>query len=145
MDKRPHPVQRSRATGGWTEWPAVAALRRLARSPAVNTMRRWARRAEPAVDTALVPYRFIGRRLAAAMPKGLYARSLIIIITPIVILQSVVAFVFMERHWQTVTQRLSAATVRDIAAIVEMIDTYPADAEFKQIKRRWQDRVGRTQ
>jgi two-component system osmolarity sensor histidine kinase EnvZ len=144
MDKRPHSFQRSRATGGWTEWPAVAALRRLARSPAVNTMRRWARRAEPVVDAALVPYRFIGRRLAAAMPKGLYARALIIIITPIVILQSVVAFVFMERHWQTVTQRLSAATVRDIAAIVELIDTYPADPNFTQIIRIAQDRLGLT-
>ena len=47
------------------------------------------------------------RRLAAAstrwlngmMPKGLYARALLIIIAPMVILQSVVAFVFMERHW----------------------------------------------
>ena len=35
------------------------------------------------------------------MPKGLYARSLLIIIAPMVILQSVVAFVFMERHWNT--------------------------------------------
>ena len=33
------------------------------------------------------------------MPKGLYARALLIIIAPMVILQSVVAFVFMERHW----------------------------------------------
>ena len=40
------------------------------------------------------------------MPKRLYARSLIIVITPMILLQSVIAFVFMERHWQTVTQRL---------------------------------------
>ncbi len=33
------------------------------------------------------------------MPKGLYARALLIIIAPMVLLQSVVAFVFMERHW----------------------------------------------
>ena len=32
------------------------------------------------------------------MPKGLYARTLLIIVTPMVLLQSVVAFVFMERH-----------------------------------------------
>src|SRR5690606_29992712 len=134
--------QRSRGTGGWNEWPAVVAMRRLARSPAINAMRRMARRAEPVVDALLVPYRFLGRRLAAAMPKGLYARALIIIITPIVILQSVVAFVFMERHWQTVTQRLSAATVRDIAAIVDLIDTYPADPNFTQIIRIAQDRLG---
>ena len=41
------------------------------------------------------------------MPKRLYARSLLIVITPMILLQSVVTLVFMERHWQTVTQRLS--------------------------------------
>jgi two-component system, OmpR family, osmolarity sensor histidine kinase EnvZ len=46
------------------------------------------------------------------MPKRLYARSLIIVIAPMILLQSVVAFVFMERHWQTVTQRLSTASPR---------------------------------
>ena len=46
------------------------------------------------------------------MPKGLYARALLIIIAPMVILQSVVAFVFMERHWNLVTRHLSAAVVQ---------------------------------
>jgi two-component system osmolarity sensor histidine kinase EnvZ len=43
------------------------------------------------------------RRVSLYMPKRLYARSLLIVITPMILLQSVVAFVFMERHWQTVT------------------------------------------
>ena len=37
-----------------------------------------------------------------------------------VILQSVVAFVFMERHWNVVTQRLSAGVVQDIAALIDV-------------------------
>ncbi len=69
------------------------------------------------------------------MPKGLYGRSLIIIITPMVLLQSVVAFVFMERHWQSVTQRLSTAVVRDVAGIVDIIETYPQDTEYQTITR----------
>ena len=64
------------------------------------------------------------------MPKGLYGRSLLIIIAPMVILQSVVAFVFMERHWNLVTQNLSAAVVQDIAALADMTKTYPQDADF---------------
>ena len=44
----------------------------------------------------------------AQMPKGLYARSLLIIVTPMVLLQSVVAFVFMERHFNLVTRRPDA-------------------------------------
>ncbi|WP_244519714.1 ATP-binding protein [Aureimonas jatrophae] len=75
--------------------------------------------------------RFFSRRT----PKGLYARSLIIIIAPMVLLQSVVAFVFMERHWQTVTQRLSTAVVQDIAAVIDIIDTYPQDADFANVTR----------
>ncbi len=69
------------------------------------------------------------------MPKRLYARSLIIIITPMVLLQSVVAFVFMERHWQTVTQRLSTAVSRDIAAIISVAESYPQDPEFELLTR----------
>src|SRR5690606_17749607 len=65
-------------------------------------------------------YRRFARTLGGAMPKGIYQRSLIIIIAPIVLLQAVVAFVFMERHWQSVTQHLSAATTRDIAAVVDL-------------------------
>lgn len=59
------------------------------------------------------------------MPKGLYARSLLIIVTPMVLLQSVVAFVFMERHWNTVTQRLSAGVVQDISALIEFYEVMP--------------------
>jgi len=50
-----------------------------------------------------------------------------------VLLQSVLAFVFMERHWQTVTKRLSKAVVGDIAAIIEVIENYPQDPEYEKI------------
>jgi two-component system, OmpR family, osmolarity sensor histidine kinase EnvZ len=59
---------------------------------------------------------------AEIMPKGLYARALIIIIAPIVMLEGVIAFVFMERHWQAVNQRLAESTARDIAALIEVYD-----------------------
>ena len=39
------------------------------------------------------------RKLALLLPKGLYARALLIVIAPMVILQCVLTFVFMERHW----------------------------------------------
>lgn len=62
---------------------------------------------------------------ASLLPKGLYARALIIIITPIVILQSVLVLVFMERHWEFVTRRLSNATVQDISMLISLYETYP--------------------
>jgi two-component system osmolarity sensor histidine kinase EnvZ len=79
--------------------------------------------------------RRLGPALSAQLPKGLYARSILIVVLPIVILQSVVAYVFMERHWQTVTRRLSNALSRDVAAIIEVIETYPQDERFAEITR----------
>ncbi len=76
-----------------------------------------------------------GALIKGMMPTGLYARSLLIIIVPMVLLQSVVAFVFMERHWNTVTRRLSAAVTQDIAALIEMYKVYPHDADNARIRK----------
>ncbi|MGN6585563.1 MAG: ATP-binding protein [Rhizobiaceae bacterium] len=76
------------------------------------------------------------------MPKRLYVRTLIIVIAPMILLQSVIAFVFMEKHWQTVTERLSAAVVRDISAIIDIINTYPHDSDYSNVVRIAQDRMG---
>jgi two-component system osmolarity sensor histidine kinase EnvZ len=83
-----------------------------------------------------------GRWFKGMMPTGLYARSLLIIILPMVILQSVVAFVFMERHWNTVTRRLSGAVTQDISALIDIYKTYPHDADHAQMRRLAQERLG---
>lgn len=86
-------------------------------------------------------WRRFWRLVSLYMPKRLYARSLIIVIAPMILLQSVVAFVFMERHWQTVTQRLSQAVVRDISAVIDLMETYPHDQDYANIVRIAQDRM----
>jgi two-component system osmolarity sensor histidine kinase EnvZ len=87
-------------------------------------------------------WRRIAHWLNGVMPKGLYARALLIIIAPMVILQSVLAFVFVERQWNEVTQRLSAGVVQDIAALIDVYRGYPQDADRAQIKRIAQERLG---
>ncbi len=72
-------------------------------------------------------WRGFARGIAGYMPKGLYARALLILILPMVILQSVIAYFFMERHWQLVTFRLSAAVVQDVAAIMDAYSLNPRD------------------
>ena len=87
-------------------------------------------------------WRRASRWLNGFMPKGLYARALLIIIAPMVILQSVIAFVFMERHWNLVTQRLSADVVHDIGALIDVYKAYPQDADRSKIRKVAQDRLG---
>ncbi|GJE28832.1 ATP-binding protein [Methylobacterium organophilum] len=80
-------------------------------------------------------WRRIARAIGDALPKGLYARSLIIIIAPVVLLQSVIAYTFMERHWQLVTRRLSAAVTADIAALIDIYESYPQDKDVETLSR----------
>lgn len=82
------------------------------------------------------------RWLGRFLPKGLYARSLIIIIAPVVLLQSVVAYAFMERHWQLVTRRLSSAVTADISALIDIYESYPQDADATTLQRIASDRLG---
>ena len=82
--------------------------------------------------------------LPSLMPKGLYARALIIIIAPIVLLESVVAFVFMDRHWQEVTFRLSAATAGSIGALVDNFENYRTDDNYRSLIELAQRRFGLT-
>lgn len=77
----------------------------------------------------------LARAIGNALPKGLYARSLIIIIAPVVLLQSVIAYTFMERHWQLVTRRLSAAVTADVAAMIDVYESYPQDKDADTLTR----------
>src|SRR3989440_10410528 len=83
----------------------------------------------------------IGNAFKSWMPTGLYARALLIMIVPMVVLQSVVAFVFMERHWNTVTRRLSAAVTQDIAALIDVYQSFPQDRDHVAIRRIAQERL----
>src|ERR1700694_1286524 len=98
------------------------------------------------LDTGLTLIRTAAGRVSAAngwmgnafkswMPTGLSARALLIMIVPRVVLQTVVAFVFMERHWNTVTRRLSAAVVQDIASLIDVYKFYPQDKDRAQLRR----------
>ena len=69
------------------------------------------------------------------MPKGLYARALLILILPIILLQSAVAYVYMERHWEAITDRLSAAVARDVAAVTDVYASFPQDTGHDILSR----------
>jgi two-component system osmolarity sensor histidine kinase EnvZ len=97
-----------------------------------STMR-LVRTASGAARSAASLWRRVARAVADRMPKGLYARSLLIVVLPMLILQTVVAYVFMERHWQLVTRRLSEAVTRDIAATIAVIESFPQDANYDRI------------
>jgi two-component system osmolarity sensor histidine kinase EnvZ len=72
-----------------------------------------------------VLWRRVTRRLAEMLPKGLYRRSLLIVIVPMVLLQTAVTFAFMQHHWDLVTRRLSEAVARDVGALTDLYQKLP--------------------
>jgi two-component system, OmpR family, osmolarity sensor histidine kinase EnvZ len=106
----------------------------------IATLRSAAGRVYAAASRAHAVWDALGRVFKSIMPSGLYARSLLIIIVPMVILQSVIAFVFMERHWNTVTRRLSAAVTQDVAALIDIHSAFPRDPD--RVRRLAQERLG---
>ena len=102
-----------------------------------GVMGRSSRAGRRAFQTTSGPMRWLARM----MPRSLYGRSLVIVIAPVVLLQSVVAYVFMERHWQLVTRRLSAAVTADIAAMIDVYKSFPQDKDALVLQRIAQERL----
>jgi len=94
------------------------------------------------LGTLARPWQRLDLWVRTVMPKGLYARSLLIIILPMVVLQSVVAFLFMDRQWNLVTRYLSSTITQEIAALIDVYRTYPQGADRAQLRRIAQDRLG---
>lgn len=82
-----------------------------------------------------IAWRETSSRVFSILPKGLYARSILIVILPMVILQSVLTFIFLERHWALVTNRLSTVLTQDLAAIIDLYKAYPQDADTATLTR----------
>jgi two-component system, OmpR family, osmolarity sensor histidine kinase EnvZ len=60
----------------------------------------------------------IKRRL---LPRSLFGRTLLIIVVPTLITLAAATYVFFDRHWYTVTNRLTYAVAGDVAVIVDLM------------------------
>jgi two-component system osmolarity sensor histidine kinase EnvZ len=67
------------------------------------------------------------------IPKGLFARSLLIIVLPVAIMQIVVTYVFFDLHWEQVSRRLSEGAAGDVALITRQYRADPTPAAFVRI------------
>ncbi len=59
------------------------------------------------------------------MPRGLFGRSLIIVVAPIILLQAVVVYVFFERQFGDVTRRLAQAVAGEVLMLVDAYRIFP--------------------
>ncbi len=60
------------------------------------------------------------------LPKSLFGRSLLILVVPTILIQVLMAYVFYDRHWQSVTRYMSSALAGETAYLVGQLRDAPA-------------------
>ncbi|OHB26151.1 MAG: two-component sensor histidine kinase [Phenylobacterium sp. RIFCSPHIGHO2_01_FULL_69_31] len=86
--------------------------------------------------------RVLMRWMKRRLPSTLFARSLLIIVLPVALMQIAVTYVFFDAHWQTVTARLSEGLAGDIAWAVESYREDPTPESFAKLSQRAEDSMG---
>ncbi len=71
--------------------------------------------------------------LKRVLPHTLLARSLLIIVMPLILLQVISTWVFYDRHWSTMTKRLSLGVAGDIAMVIDQRAFARSEAELARI------------
>ncbi len=63
------------------------------------------------------------------LPTSLLGRSLLIIVTPLVLLQVVSAVIFFETHWDKITLRLARSVAGDVAMVISLMRQFPEESD----------------
>lgn len=63
-----------------------------------------------------------GNWLKSLMPKTLFGRSLLILITPVLLIQIILTMMFFDRHWSKMTSRLAYAVAGEVTILSDYIE-----------------------
>jgi two-component system osmolarity sensor histidine kinase EnvZ len=69
-----------------------------------------------------------------ALPHSLFGRSLLILVTPIFLVQIITTFIFFDRHWQKMGDRLAYSVANEVLLAVELMEADETPAHFLQVK-----------
>lgn len=73
-------------------------------------------------------------RLRNYLPKGLYWRTLLIIVAPAALLQIVLTLVFLDDHWQATSKRMSQGVAADVAMLIQLYERNPTTETFADLQ-----------
>ena len=72
-------------------------------------------------------------RLPRVVPRSLFSRTMLIVIMPLLILQAVLAYIFYERHWDSVTRWLASAFAGEVGMVVELLEAARTPEEQSRV------------
>lgn len=80
-------------------------------------------------------------RFKRMLPRSLFGRTLLIIVVPTLITLAAATFVFFDRHWYTVTNRLTYAVAGDVAVIVDLMQKSSNAESMARVVRLASDKM----
>lgn len=66
------------------------------------------------------------RAVKRFLPTKLFARALLILLLPVILLQMLVGYMFYERHWDSVVRNMSSAVAGDVAMLLHEYEHFSA-------------------
>jgi len=70
------------------------------------------------------------KALKAYLPKSMFGRSLLILVLPLILIEGVAAYVFLDSHWERVVKMLARNIAGEVAAAVELYTKAPDQETF---------------
>lgn len=74
-------------------------------------------------------------RLRDMVPKGLYWRTILIIVAPAALLQLIITLVFLDDHWQSTSKRMSQGVAADTALIIQLYERDPTPENLANLQQ----------
>lgn len=83
------------------------------------------------------PFKFIKKFL----PQSFFGRALMIVITPVVLIQILSGYVFFDRHWDYVTRVLARNIAGDVAVIVDLLEKTKTAEDITTLQKMAQEKM----
>ncbi len=72
--------------------------------------------------------------IKAFLPKSLFGRALLILVVPTILIQLLMAYIFYDRHWLTVTRYMSSSLAGETAFLVTQLRQAPAKEKPQMVE-----------
>lgn len=80
------------------------------------------------------PFKPIEHFFKGILPSTLFGRSLLILVTPIFLVQIITTFIFFDRHWQKMGDRLAASVANEISLMIYEIERDDSPENIARLK-----------
>lgn len=64
-------------------------------------------------------------KLKSLLPRSFFGRAVLILVVPIIVIQIILSIVFVQRHYERVTQQMTETVLQAVGVVIEQVDAAP--------------------